>query len=327
MHPLAAAVAASFEGTLLEQWKHEGFCVLPPGTLCSKAAESYQREISQSFHTPGRFVPNKVEFLLASGPLQLVKEHIYECDLHSEASRKGMLAFEELFSYGLAEIATVLNARDSTLELTVSPGAAMKEHATVKLQVNTGGGSFPWHTDNPQPPNKRKVTLAVYLTLDWKPEMGGELVLQPFLGKALVIPPAFVTMVLFRSDVINHRTLPTAKAFHAQATRPRECFTIWFDSEAVNREEDVFLRAKHLTAEWIPHLMSNNPQHRSITRAVYEEEYREALIDCFGEGSQQTLVSLKVHDAHLAPLLRNPALVKFLELLRAQKKSGLRKDL
>lgn len=46
----------------------------------------------------------------------------------------------------------------------------------IKIQLNTGGGSFPWHYDNPGPPNNRILTCVIYLNPNWKEGDGGEIV-------------------------------------------------------------------------------------------------------------------------------------------------------
>lgn len=89
----------------------------------------------------------------------------------------------------------------------------------IKVQLNTGGGSFPWHYDNPGPPNLRILTCVIYLNPHWKEGDGGEIVLQPFLSRSVVIPPLHRRAVFFYSDRIVHRVLPSK-------TR-RVCFTMW----------------------------------------------------------------------------------------------------
>ena len=119
--------------------------------------------------------------------------------------------------------------------------------ATSVPQYNEGeGGCFPWHYDNPCRPNKRRVTCLVYLNPDWTAGDGGEIVLAPFLDRAvswhhIVLPaaqlaqaaittghgwtqqdtvahttqlqvkitPIFDRAVFFLSDRVLHRVLPS----------------------------------------------------------------------------------------------------------------------
>lgn len=338
MNSLGVAILERFKDDALAQFNSHGFCVLK-SALSDEAAGRFQEEIAAGFASNKLFSQNKVEFLLASGPIQLVKENVFECDLHNSTTRELLAAssrkgnhgssssssvFASLFEGGHGEeLACIFNERAPYLDLASAPGAAMAKHMTVKLQVNTGG-SFPWHVDNPAPPNKRRLTMAVYLTRNWSPSVGGELVVQPFLGAATVIPPAFNTIVLFRADVMNHRTLPVFSGSNVH----RHCFTIWFDSPSANKDEEVNLRAKHLSPEFIPELRDKvSPLHRSLTRAVYDEEYREAIVHCFGAESKQAVIAIKMHEAHLANLLKSEAVAKFVALLRAEKKSGMMADL
>jgi hypothetical protein len=81
--------------------------------------------------------------------------------------------------------------------------------------------------DNPGIPNKRQVTMLIYLNEHWEDGDGGEIVLQPFLERSVVIPPLMDRAVIFLSDVVLHRVLP--------ANKPRYCFTIWIDGMNVNK--------------------------------------------------------------------------------------------
>jgi len=344
-HPLAKAVEKAFTGEAISQFNQQGFCVLK-NALKDEEAQTYLDDLLTAFEPTknnstsnknpfGRFEPNKVEFLLASGPIQLVKPNVYECDMHKSEQRKGLSSFENVFTgHGendregqngdADQIANIINERLPEMGLLTSKHAkdgseeennqsgSIAQHITLKLQVNKGG-AFPLHHDNPGVPNKRKLTLALYLTKDWKKEThGGELVFQPFLGEQVVVPPAFNTLVLFRSDLASHRVFP------AKPGSTRYCFTIWFDSSKTNSDEEVNLRAKHLTPEFMPTLKTS-PIHRSLMRAVYDEEMRASLKDCFGEGTREYMISVKMHEAHVAPLMKNPAVANFIKLLKEEK--------
>jgi len=99
-----------------------------------------------------------------------------------------------------------------------------KEHGTVKLQCNEGGGGcFPMHYDNAGPPNRRKLTCLVYLNPEWKEKDGGQLVLYPWLSSESCVAPLHGRIVLFRSDTVCHRVLPC----HAR----RFCITVWLEAD------------------------------------------------------------------------------------------------
>ena len=184
----------------------------------------------------------------------------------------------------------------------------------MKLQYNAGGGGcFPWHYDNPSRPNKRRLTVLVYLNPDWVDGDGGELQLLPFLGKKVTISPSMDRTVVFQSDRILHRVLPAAKT--------RMCFTLWLDSSVINTDDQVFLKAKHLDMSAVS-LLKTSPLQRSLSRAVYQEEYEESLRQCFDEdadGGRACRLALAMHNAHLSTLLKNEQVRTFVGLLQAIK--------
>mmetsp|Transcript_29526 Transcript_29526/g.62651 ORF Transcript_29526/g.62651 Transcript_29526/m.62651 type:complete len:323 (-) Transcript_29526:106-1074(-) len=145
----------------------------------------------------------------------------------------------------------------------------------IKLQLNTGGGSFPWHYDNPGPPNKRSLTCVVYLNPSWKEGDGGEIVLCPFLSRSIVIPPLHRRAVFFYSDRILHRVLPSK-------TR-RVCFTMWCNGMNANAKNDVVLSKEHLqftSYDEAQRFFVKSPLQRVISRAVYSEEYLKSMLEC-----------------------------------------------
>ena len=150
----------------------------------------------------------------------------------------------------------------------------------IKIQLNTGGGSFPWHYDNPGPPNMRALTCVVYLNPTWKEGDGGEIVLWPFLSKSTKVPPLHRRAVLFYSDRVLHRVLPSNKR--------RVCFTIWIPGTNVNNKRDVALSKDVLqftSYDQAVQFFAQSPLQRVISRAVYSEEYLESLLECI-EGVQ-----------------------------------------
>jgi hypothetical protein len=166
------------------------------------------------------------------GNAQFHKPHIYETELHDAVTRARVPEFSAFFAR--QPLARVINRHVRELALLSGEAAT-----TIKLQCNAGGGGcFPHHYDNAGRPNNRQLTCLVYLNPHWKEGDGGELELMPFLRPAIRIPPTMDRAVLFLSDRVLHRVLPSVAA--------RCCFTIWIDGSAVNADSDVGLSASHL---------------------------------------------------------------------------------
>ena len=132
-------------------------------------------------------------------------------------------------------------------------------HSSLKLQLNSGGGCFPFHLDSPgDTKDTRRLTLLLYLNPTYTPADGGALLLQPFLARPVAVQPLFNRMVVFYSHRLLHRVLP--------ATRRRCCLTVWLHGRS--RDE------KGEEGDW---LMDEGVQ-RALSKAVYEEEWRERAI-------------------------------------------------
>lgn len=298
-----------------EDFEINGFCVLdspfPP-----EVVEEMVAQVKHCFYDiPGAKIPNAVQFLTTDGALQLTKPHIFECDLHQKHIRDQLPFFKNLFDKDLGELVEVLRERFSSLEDLV-PFTDAEEASTaitLKLQMNEGG-SFPWHYDNPSRPNKRRLTMAVYLTENWCEAVGGELQVMPFLEAPTTIPPRANTVVLFRSDTVLHRTLP----LHAEGGQTRLCFTVWFDGLMTNSDEDLYLRASHLREDAILSL-KRSPLQRTLSRALYEEEFRDGIVDCFGKDSKACTLGLAEHEVRVKQLLSNESVAKFVTLLKTYK--------
>lgn len=131
----------------------------------------------------------------------------------------------------------------------------------------------------PGPPNKRFLTCVVYLNPSWSEGDGGEIVLWPFLGEQIIIPPLHQRAVLFYSDCMLHKVLPLQK------NKRRVCFTIWCNGLNVNANDDVALSKDHLqftSYDQAQIFFASSPLQRVISRAVYSEEYLESLLQCLG---------------------------------------------
>lgn len=299
--------------SVVSQFEREGYVVIDNG-VPDTVARQYLDEIRKSKKN-GLMQPNKVQFLTGQGPIEVTKPHVFEADMHQQHVRRALPAFEELFDAGVTRVVDAMNETWPALQLT--RGETPQEQAktfTIKAQVNEGG-CFPWHYDNPAKPNKRRLTFALYLCDGWSPECGGELVVMPFLRPQVVIPPRFNRLVLFRADMVVHRVLPCRLGY------TRYCFTIWLDSETTNLDEEVNLRAKHLTLDSLP-LLQGTPLQRALSRAVYSEEYVRSAVECFGEGSREAKISNMIHEAHVKPLKASTAVAAFVEKLRSVRPDG-----
>ncbi|CUI14627.1 2-oxoglutarate/Fe(II)-dependent oxygenase family protein, putative [Bodo saltans] len=317
---MPSAIVDAIKASLLDgtshscaQFEENHFCVLRPQ---SAPFAPLLKELKHCFDTVAR-VPNQVEFLLSSGPVRLTKPGVFECDLHNDAHRSKLPLFSLMMEESLGPLVQLFKEHLPSLAdlCDINNVADAKTHTTLKLQLNTGG-SFPWHYDNPGVPNKRRLTMAVYLTEHWESCNGGEVLFQPFLKPEVSVSPQYVTVVLFRSDTALHAVRP----FHASPACPaRHCFTVWFDGASTNTDDDVNLRAKHLSMESLP-LLQSTPLQRVLSRAVYDEEYRSRLAECFGgPNCRDARVAVAMHEAHLKPLLANSAVASFVAVLRKEK--------
>ena len=120
----------------------------------------------------------------------------------------------------------------------------------TRSQYNNGnGGCFPWHYDNPAPPDKRRLSCLLYLNPDWRGGDGGEIVVAPFLRAKHVVPPLLDRLVFFFSETTLHRVLPSQTQ--------RSCLTIWLDSDVANDDTQA--------PPW-PGLDMSDPTMRSLAR-------------------------------------------------------------
>ncbi|CAH0478226.1 unnamed protein product [Peronospora belbahrii] len=271
-------------------------------------------EEMQWLYEKQHFKPNKTQFGLTQKGLDrkpqafyFIKPHIFEVDLHDASLRSKVPELDALFQS--TELLQVLTAYLPQYKLQFST-----LDRTLKLQRNAGqGGCFPCHYDNPGAPNKRKVTCLLYLNKSWKKGDGGEVQLFPFLQPSVTIAPKMDRVVLFQSDWMLHRVLPSYSE--------RYVLTIWLDGVNVNAPEDLQLRLTQSDlADWFGFLkrMRRSPVQRLLSRCVYEEEYYESLMECMqSTATEGCLELLKSHETHLENVRRNIPLHNLIERLRA----------
>jgi Rps23 Pro-64 3,4-dihydroxylase Tpa1-like proline 4-hydroxylase len=258
----------------------------------------------------GLLSPNTTQF----GKRTFAKPHVYEADLHRPELRAlfptQLPHFAAWCDESAAEFAVTL--RDTLPQLRLCVGDSAR---AVKLQLNTGhGGCFPWHYDNPGPPNKRAVTLLVYLNPRWRPGDGGELVLNPFLEKPVTVAPFHDRGVFFLSDRVVHRVLPN----HAE----RLMMTTWFDGGAVNAQNEVTLSLPPAALADVPATARGLRQtgcQRAVSRAVYAEEYEQSLVECMSDVDDGLQALVAAHRQHLAAVDGNPPLRRLVDALRQLK--------
>lgn len=247
------------------QFKKEGYCVID-NFLGEEWSEAMLTDF-QRLSREGQVAPHYFQF----GTHKFPKPNICEIDLHDEARRKQSAELQLLFHKAGPALVKHLRQVFPERELDLGPSA-------IKMQWNKGqGGCFPWHYDNPGPPSKRSITCIVYLNPHWKKEDGGEIALWPFCSEPVVIPPLMDRAVLFRSDLLLHRVMPS--------NAERFCFTVWVDGQ-VNSDKDVLLTQDKLRFHsWDEAVafFQKSPLQRVVSRAVCHEEYEQSLVECVGD--------------------------------------------
>jgi len=279
------------------------------------------RELVQS----GRMQPNRTHFSSpnAQGEILLFsKPNIFELDLHESNSmsrissdgskRSKFAALSSLFEESSANLARAIKRY---VEEPNSPLGNLVEGdrgRTIKLQWNRGnGGCFPWHYDNPGPPNRRQMTCVIYLNPSWTLGDGGEICLLPFLAKEKIsVEPIFNRAVLFRSDFILHRVERNFK--------DRYCLTIWVDGTETNTSAKSQLRLTTSALDDMDatvSMLQASPVQRSLSRAVYKELYLTSLKECMGDapGADEMVNS---HMAHMEQVKSNKPLTALVDALR-----------
>jgi SM-20-related protein len=95
----------------------------------------------------------------------------------------------------------------------------------IHMTVYPPGSFYKRHLDQFSRNDRRKLSIILYLNIDWMPEYGGQL--RMFLQeKTLDLMPISGRFVCFRSDMIEHEVLP--------ATRPRMSITGWILDQLVS---------------------------------------------------------------------------------------------
>jgi len=160
-------------------------------------------------------------------------------------------------------------------------------HSSIKLQLNTGNGSFPFHYDSPgNRTDTRRLTVLLYLNSAWREGDGGEMVLQGWLQQRVKVAPVMNRLLIFRSDRLLHRVEPS----HTR----RVCLTMWLHGrgcdpplpaldEAGGGEEEGRLLA----------VLSHPAYQRSLSKVLYADEWRTSYAHAHrGSGADELIASL-----------------------------------
>ena len=309
-------------GDCVDQLMSRGYAVVDDYFHATHADEVLA-EVKHLVHrtSPRSYLaPNRTYFKNDAGTVTpFDKPHVFEVDLHGAFTGTDTVAAEyprldALFS--APDIPQALEESGAG-ELLFDKDAGQR---AIKLQWNEGGGSFPWHIDNPGN-NKRRVTCVVYLNKAWKAGDGGEIALLPFLGdEEVVVAPRFNRAVFFLSEVMSHKVLP--------AVAERYCFSIWYD-----RHKDSPQNFDHMYSSPLPLLKQHLPTQvkflqkpstqRTLARLVYEEEYLETLDTCMPDKTTESYKGLlKMHTVHVEGIRKANAgtpLLDTIETLRSLK--------
>eukprot|EP00584_Thalassiosira_punctigera_P005055 CAMPEP_0172533462 /NCGR_PEP_ID=MMETSP1067-20121228/6160_1 /TAXON_ID=265564 ORGANISM="Thalassiosira punctigera, Strain Tpunct2005C2" /NCGR_SAMPLE_ID=MMETSP1067 /ASSEMBLY_ACC=CAM_ASM_000444 /LENGTH=327 /DNA_ID=CAMNT_0013318109 /DNA_START=65 /DNA_END=1048 /DNA_ORIENTATION=+ len=264
-------IELSINADLLAQVQKENHAVVDD-FISQEIADQLLADVNR-LYSSGQFQEHYFQF----GGVLLKKPNVFELDL-SDPSKLDVRDFG-IWERVVRDVGPSFIRRMDELDRTSSGASSLSLQTNrppaIKLQINAGGGSFPWHFDNPGPPNKRILTCVIYLNPSWKEGDGGEIVLCPFLSRSIVIPPLHRRAVFFLSDRILHRVLPSN-------TR-RVCFTMWCNGQGVNAINEVVLSKDVLqftSYDEAQRFFEKSPLQRVISRAVYSEEYLESLLEC-----------------------------------------------
>ncbi|KAE9030820.1 hypothetical protein PR003_g10026 [Phytophthora rubi] len=153
----------------------------------------------------------------------------------------------------------------------------------VKVQHNAGRGAcFPMHFDTYGDDGKC-VTAVLYLNEDWEEADGGEIVLYPFPKSRVVVQPRFGELVLFSSQQMLHRVLPS--------TKPRYALTTWMyhSPPATAKAESAAFYQSIVNAAGQASDVDNvkfqamvtkilrSPFRRHLVKLIYEQEWAQSL--------------------------------------------------
>ena len=128
---------------------------------------------------------------------------------------------------------------------------------------------------------------------------GGALCLAPFLRRRARLRPLMNRLVLFKSDRVLH------SVERWRGASPRLCVSFWFEGP-VNAPEDLVLTRDRLRfSDWdeAAEFFSASPVQRTLSRAVYDSDYRSSIRDMRSDGEDAMLAGhARVVDATVKSL-------------------------
>lgn len=217
----------------MQQLMLDGYCVLR-GAFPVEYARRIREEIAQ-LHDQKQLYANATHVLLpgaaADEPTLLSKHHVLETELVLPEIRDRVPTMRDFFEQKVVF---------QSLQQALPEWLALTDYM-IKVQYNEGqGGCFPLHFDTYGDDGKC-ITAVLYLNDDWQQGDGGEVVLYPFPGsqRKVVVPPRAGDMVLFSSQQMLHRVMPSCV--------PRYCLTTWI-YHAPTPEHRAY-RAAHYTQQ------------------------------------------------------------------------------
>ena len=156
-------------------------------------------------------------------------------------------------------------------------------HSSIKLQLNTGNGSFPFHYDSPgNRTDTRRLTVLLYLNSGWRDGAGGEMVLQGWLQRRVKIAPVMNRMLIFRSDRILHRVQPS----HTR----RLCLTMWLHGRSVDPPLPPLTNGED---GGLLGVLAHPAYQRALSKVLYATEWRASYAEAHrGSGAEELIASL-----------------------------------
>jgi Rps23 Pro-64 3,4-dihydroxylase Tpa1-like proline 4-hydroxylase len=273
--------AASVTPELTQRLLSDGFCVVrdafPPRYLLRL------RDEMRDLHAAGQLYPNSTHILTPGAQQQtqqqtqtllLEKHHVLETEL---ADSRDADTTRTPFLRDLYDERVVFDPLQRALPAWLSLVGHM-----CKLQFSQGQGAcFPMHFDSYGHDGKC-VTAVLYLNEHWRDGDGGEIVLYPFPKPRVVLQPRFGELVLFSSQQMLHRVLPSAASRFALTT------WVYCDGQASASPDNSRARAafyktedasgnSEFTAMMAKVLRS--PFRRHLARLEYDDEWRRSLLE------------------------------------------------
>jgi hypothetical protein len=288
--------------------------------------------------TSGRLGPNRTHFQNQQSGTRFLfaKPNVFEADLHDESIRATVPELDFFFETvkntlprAFKKASTGVGTGNETQDENTNDDdefpfpdfarlASGDQARTVKVQHNRGkGGCFPSHYDNPGGGSKRFLTCILYLNPIWTEGDGGELVVTPFLRAPVTIQPKHDRLAVFYSD----RVLHSVNGFNGT---DRFCLTVWLDALAgtVNLPQHVALKLNPEDVKGGVEVLATKllarPAQRSVSRAVYREEYLASLRSCM-EGHPGFEEMRASHESTVERFKANKPLWGLVEQLRKVK--------